>query len=502
MLFNSLEFLVFLPTVVGLHFLTPARWRWIGLLAASCLFYMWFVPEYILILAVTITLDYFVAIVMDRREGAARRAWLVAGIIANVAFLLFFKYFAFFDANLSTIYGWFGATYERSAWKILLPIGLSFHTFQSLSYLIEVYRRDQPVERHAGYLSLYVMFFPQLVAGPIERPQNLLHQLRTAHRFDLERTLSGAQLMIWGFFKKLVVADRLAVYVNQVYNDPHTYAGLPLIIATVFFAFQLYCDFSGYSDIAIGTARIFGVNLMENFRRPYFSASFSEFWRRWHISLSTWFRDYLYIPLGGNRVAGWRVYFNLMLVFTVSGLWHGANWTFVIWGALHGGYLCVERFLGSILARFRGARGGALTAAWTAAGTSRPQEAPTGAAQVWLHGGIKALRIAFIFACVCFTYIFFRANAVDDAFYIAQNMFAQTRSNLFVFPLEELLRKTGLLVIALLVGLELLQSSARVQRRVERWRAYGAAYVYYAALLAIIALAGVFYGSSFIYFQF
>lgn len=222
---------------------------------------------------------------------------------------------------------------------MLLPVGISFYTFQSLSYSIDVYRGEKEPERNFGKFALYVAFFPQLVAGPIERSTNLLPQFDRRISFDYDRFVSGLRLMLWGFFKKIVIADRLAIYVNEVYNSPAEFQGLTLILATYFFAFQIYCDFSGYSDIAIGAARIMGYDLMINFRQPYFSQSIAEFWKRWHISLSTWFKDYLYIPLGGNRVAKNRWYFNLMAVFLISGLWHGANWTFVLWGFLHGFYL-------------------------------------------------------------------------------------------------------------------------------------------------------------------
>src|SRR5678815_1064118 len=218
--------------------------------------------------------------------------------------------------------------------KIILPIGLSFHTFQAMSYTIEVYRGNQKAERNFGIYALYVMFYPQLVAGPIERPQNLLHQFYENHKFDYERVVNGLKLILWGFFKKLVIADRLALYVGAVYNNPTHHTGLSFIMATIFFAFQIYCDFSGYSDIAIGAAKVMGFKLMTNFNRPYFARSISEFWKRWHISLSTWFKDYLYISLGGNRVSVPRWYFNLFIVFLVSGLWHGANWTYIIWGCL------------------------------------------------------------------------------------------------------------------------------------------------------------------------
>jgi len=238
----------------------------------------------------------------------------------------------------------FHLNYSLPILSIILPIGLSFHTFQSLSYVIEVYRGNQKAETHFGIYSLYVMFYPQLVAGPIERPQNILHQFYEKHEFNYNDVVTGLKRIVWGIFKKVVIADRLAIYVNAVYLNHDKHNGTSMAIATVFFAFQIYCDFSGYSDIAIGCARTMGFKLMTNFNRPYFARSVSEFWKRWHISLSTWFRDYVYIPLGGNRVSKLRNYFNLFITFCISGFWHGANWTYVIWGGLNGIYLIIPQF--------------------------------------------------------------------------------------------------------------------------------------------------------------
>jgi len=263
-------------------------------------------------------------------------------IIANCGVLAVFKYCNFFIDNMNALlHGLHLSTHPLPFLAIILPIGLSFHTFQAMSYTIEVYRGKYRAERHFGIYSLYVMFYPQLVAGPIERPQNLLHQFRERHAFDYDRMIMGLEMMFWGFVKKMVIADRLAIFVNDVYKNPYEQNGITLFIATLFFAFQIYCDFSGYSEIAIGSAKVMGFDLMTNFKMPYMSKNIREFWSRWHISLSTWFRDYLYIPLGGNKVNTRRMYLNIVIVFLVSGLWHGANWTFVIWGALHALYTIV-----------------------------------------------------------------------------------------------------------------------------------------------------------------
>jgi alginate O-acetyltransferase complex protein AlgI len=321
MIFNSIAFLVFFVVVTTAYYVLPYRWRWPLLLAASCYFYMAFVPVYILILAFTIVVDYAAGHLIERSQGATRKRWLIASIVANVGVLAIFKYYGFLTENIEALVHGTGWTdYKIPELGIILPIGLSFHTFQSLSYTIEVYYGRQKAERHIGIFSLYVMFYPQLVAGPIERPGNLLRQLHLSFDFHAPTVASGLRLMAWGFFKKLMIADRVAVMVDHVFNSPEQHSGPAMILASFFFAVQIYCDFSGYSDIALGAARCLGIDLMRNFRTPYYSANVSEFWKRWHISLSSWFRDYVYIPLGGNRVVKWRWYYNLMITFLLSGL--------------------------------------------------------------------------------------------------------------------------------------------------------------------------------------
>lgn len=396
MLFNSLEFAVFFPVVTILFFLLPHRFRWLLLLLASCFFYMFFKPVYIFILIFTILIDYFAGIWIAREpDKRKKKRLLLLSIAANVGVLVLFKYYNFFGENLNIVLNSLHAHGNVPILNIILPIGLSFHTFQAMSYTIEVYRGKQPAERHLGIYALYVMFYPQLVAGPIERPQNMIHQFYEVKRFNYENMRQGLILMAWGLFKKVVIADRLALFVNNVYGNPFEYKGLPLIIGTVFFAFQIFCDFSGYSDIAIGSARCMGYNLMTNFDRPYMAVSISEFWRRWHISLSTWFRDYVYIPLGGSRVSRPRWYLNIFVVFLLSGIWHGANWTFVAWGLLHGAYLVTERELSGTFSRFSMAKG-------------------------WLAVLVKRL---LVFSLVTLAWIFFRAQNLTHAFYILGNFF-------------------------------------------------------------------------------
>lgn len=340
MLFNSLQFLIFFPIVILLYYLLPHSKRWIFLLLASYYFYMSWNPAYIVLILISTLVDYFAAIKMSEQDNInKRKIYLFFSLFANLGLLFIFKYFNFFNDSVRLLFQSLGVNYGVPSLSLLLPVGISFYTFQTLSYTIDVYRGVTKPERHFGIFAVYVSFFPQLVAGPIERSERLLPQFRVPVIPNENNFSSGMKLMVWGFFKKVVVADNVAIIVNQVYNNVNEYQGLPLIIATFLFAIQIYCDFSGYSDIAIGSARVMGIHLMKNFNTPYFSKSITEFWKRWHISLSTWFRDYVYIPLGGNRVSKPRHYLNLFLTFLISGLWHGANWTFVIWGALHGGVL-------------------------------------------------------------------------------------------------------------------------------------------------------------------
>jgi alginate O-acetyltransferase complex protein AlgI len=341
MLFNSLQFLLFFIAITSLFFAFPHKARWVLLLIASCIFYMAFVPAYILILGFTIVIDYIAGIQIEKATGKKRKQYLIMSLIANIGVLAVFKYYNFFNDNLTAGLQYWGIENHVPYLKILLPIGLSFHTFQAMSYTIEVYRGNQKVERHFGIYALYVMFYPQLVAGPIERPQNILHQFHEKQEWDYERFKSGILLIFWGLFKKIVIADRLALIVNKVYDHTENHTSASLIVATLFFSIQIYCDFSGYSDIAIGTARVMGFKLMENFRTPYFSRSISEYWQRWHISLSSWFKDYVYIPLGGNRVSQIKLYRNILIIFLLSGFWHGASWNYVIWGGMHGVYQIV-----------------------------------------------------------------------------------------------------------------------------------------------------------------
>jgi D-alanyl-lipoteichoic acid acyltransferase DltB (MBOAT superfamily) len=481
MLFNSFTFCcIFFPLVTALYFVLPHRYRWALLLAASCWFYMAFVPVYILILAFTILVDYAAGILIEESSGRRRKAWLIASIVANVGVLAFFKYFNFLNQNIGAAVRGLGLAYDVPDLGILLPIGLSFHTFQSLSYTIEVYRGHQQAERRPGIFALYVMFYPQLVAGPIERPENLLRQLNVPMHWETGRVVHGLKQMLWGFFKKLVIADRCGVIVDQVYGDHEAYGPLALVLATYLFAVQIYCDFSGYGDIALGAARVMGFDLMVNFRRPYASTSISAFWSRWHISLSSWFRDYLYIPLGGNRVVRWRWFANLMVVFLVSGLWHGANWTYVAWGALHGAYLILAIVFAGAMARFDALSG--------------LERAPK----------LKRWTNVFVtFHLVVLAWVFFRASSVQQAMDMLQAMLGGPWHPDDLRALAGDLKNGQLGVTLIAVPLFfLLDPLFDAVVKDERALKGPLAYVSFAGLLAAIVLFGHFGSTSFIYFQF
>jgi len=473
MLFNSIAFAFFFIIVTSLYFLLPQKHRWKLLLASSCYFYMAFVPIYIVILGFTIVVDYYAGIYIEKSEGRRRKLFLICSLIANIGVLAIFKYYNFLNDNLTALLSSFGNTNPVPYLKILLPIGLSFHTFQAMSYTIEVYRGSQKAERHFGIYALYVMFYPQLVAGPIERPQNMLHQFYEKHEFEVSRVVDGLKQMLWGFFKKIVVADRLALYVDAVYNNPHQHSGASIIMATIFFSFQIYCDFSAYSDIALGSAKVMGITLMKNFTRPYFARNIQEFWSRWHISLSTWFRDYLYIPLGGNRVSKVKWYRNIFIVFLISGLWHGANWTYIIWGGLHGVYQVVESI-----------------------GKARLKPIKNEG----LRRVSNFFKIIANFVLVGIAWVFFRANTVNDAFYMIKSMFILKPGKLFLGEPPTIIGY-ALLAVFLLLAIEIGQEYFTGIKVVNNSRP-AIRYAGYFFLIICILLIGVLNGGQFIYFQF
>jgi len=482
-LFPSLAFLVFFPTVVALCFATPKRYRWALLLAASYYFYAAWKPEYLVLIVASTAVDYLVGLRLGRERSARRRKLLLAASLTfNLGLLFAFKYADFFGASVQAAFRAANVMVQVPALELLLPVGISFYTFQTLSYTIDVYRGEREPERHVGRFALYVAFFPQLVAGPIERSTHLLPQLERLPSFDADRVGRGLGLMLWGFFKKLVIADRAAMFVDAVYADPERYGGPTIIVATYLFAFQIYADFSGYSDIAVGSARVLGVELMENFERPYAARSITDFWRRWHISLSTWFRDYLYIPLGGGRVAPRRRLFNVAVVFLLSGLWHGANWTFVVWGAFHGVLFAVTW---------------GLSGAWAGATGKLSESARNLLA--------AAVGVPVTFHLVCLGWLFFRADDMSHAATLLGQLPVVTPSGVLddltrigPAPPEALAVQLGVLAISI-VGLEAIEWA---RRRREwsvpvalRWPAW-------ALLASWTLLCAVQTHTPFLYFQF
>lgn len=400
MLFNSLQFLVFFPIVILVYFIIPEKKRYLWLLAASYYFYMCWNPKYVLLLLFSTLITYLSGLCLEavkKRKCAEQKKhrhqiYCVTGsFILNLSILFFFKYFDFAIENINYLLGRWNISLNTPEFDIILPVGISFYTFQALGYTVDVYRDEICAEKNFFRYALFVSFFPQLVAGPIERSKNLLGQLAIPQKFDYERARDGFLLMLWGFFLKLVLADRIAIFVDNAYIHYDIYKGYYLVMATILFAIQIYCDFYGYSSIAMGAAQILGIQLMENFNSPYLSQSVSEFWRRWHISLSSWFKDYLYIPLGGSRKGKARKYLNKMIIFLASGLWHGADWSFVIWGGINGIY----QVIGEILMPLR----------------DRMAKLLRLNRQAW---GYKVIRIVGTFILVDITWFFFRVENMNQ----------------------------------------------------------------------------------------
>ena len=402
MTFNSWEFLLFYPAVALLYFLLPKKMKWPMLLLASYFFYGCYQFDLLPLIVATTLVSWIAShIVYRSKSKALRRICLTVTLLVCFGVLFFYKYFDFLSGSVTGLIEYFGGTPEPFMLNLVLPVGISFYTFQTLSYVIDVYRGDVEPEKNPFFYALFVSFFPQLVAGPIERPGNLIPQLKEAHKWSGDNFVKGSKHMLVGFFKKICVADMISIYVNAIYNNASEASALGIVIASMLFAVQIYCDFSGYTDIAIGCARIMGIRLMKNFNHPYVATSIKEFWSRWHISLSTWFKDYLYIPLGGNRCAKWRHLMNLFIVFLVSGLWHGAAWTFVIWGALHGVY----QIFGTLTWKSR----------------NKLLSKVKLSERNFLVVGFRRL---VTFALVCFAWIFFRANSISDAFTLLSTLFS------------------------------------------------------------------------------
>ena len=487
MLFNSLEFAVFLPVVFLLYWFVVnknLKHQNILLVAASYVFYGWWDWRFLSLIIISSTIDFIIGLYLKKQQNEAKRKLLLlCSILLNLGFLGFFKYYNFFVDSLVSSFTLLGKPLNISTLRIILPVGISFYTFQTLSYSIDAYRRKLEPTTDIFAFFAFVSFFPQLVAGPIERATNLLPQFNSKRTFDYNKAVDGMRQIIWGLFKKIVIADNCATYVNEAFNNYTDYTGFTLLIGAVFFAFQIYCDFSGYSDIAIGTSRLFGFNLMRNFAFPYFSRDMAEFWRRWHISLSTWFRDYVYIPLGGSQGSKGNQIRNIFVIFIVSGLWHGANWTFVIWGALNAIY-----FLPLMLLK-QNRRNLDIVAQGRLLPTLR---------ETWQMGTTFLLTVL--------AWVFFRANTVNDAFDIIKQIFISFYK-IDILELRSLANSlwvttSHILLVILLVVVEWLQRDKLHALEIDQIKMPGA--LRWASYYFIIFLIFYFSGSQqdFIYFQF
>ena len=493
MLFHSIDFLLFFPLVISLYFIIPKKARMFWLLAASYYFYMCWNPIYSLLMLTSTAITYISGLLIARASTQQQKKLCVIGsFVLNLSILFFYKYFQFTVDSIMALLGIFNITMQPPRLNVLLPVGISFYTFQALSYTMDVYHKDLPAEKNFFRYALFVSFFPQLVAGPIERSKNLLIQLEKPATFSFVNMRSGLLMMLWGFFQKLVIADRAAILVDYVYNHFQGFVGYPLVIATFLFAIQIYCDFGGYSCIAIGAAQVLGIQLMQNFRQPYFATSIGDFWRRWHISLSTWFRDYLYFPMGGSRCGVLRRNWNLMVTFIVSGAWHGANWTYIIWGALNGCFQIIERSLQTAFLRL----------------------------QKLLHiedhhrhsFSRRLLKTVITFLLINLTWIFFRAETLADSVNIlrrifsANNLWIFTDGTLFRLGLDAVEFGTLMAAIAVLFMVDFFhEKGIKLRETLFRQELWFRWLMYFAALFAVILL-GI-YGeqynaSAFVYFQF
>jgi alginate O-acetyltransferase complex protein AlgI len=471
MLFNSFPFLLFFVGVTLGYYAIHHNWRWLLLLIASCYFYAFLIPAYLLVLFLIILIDYAAGIFIESNHGKLRRLYLGISIVSNLAVLGIFKYHNFFAENLNLFSGSISSNGGFfSIWKLALPLGLSFHTFQAMSYTIEVYKGKQKAEKNIGIYALYVMFYPQLVAGPIERPQNLIPQFYQKHPVNYDAVVAGLKWMLWGFFMKTVVADRLGIYVDYVFRNAEVHSRLALITAIFFYTFQIYCDFAGYSLIAIGSAKAMGFKLTINFNRPYLAVSPGEFWRRWNITLSQWFRDYVYFPMGGSRVAISKYVFNILVVFILSGLWHGANWTFIIWGLVHGIFILFNHFRHKFLPRL-----------------AVPE----------------FIGIISTFLAVSLSWIFFRSQTVKEAVTIIKRIFSSNTVQVIEGEFDEraLLVYSVLGIFCILVTdivSEFFPDKFRLLYNPKEWVRIATCI----GVVVVIILFGVFDGSQFIYFQF
>ncbi|MCL2099671.1 MAG: MBOAT family protein [Oscillospiraceae bacterium] len=486
MLFNSVHFLLFFPIVVITYFLLPHKFRPVFLLAASCYFYMAFIPVYVIILIISGFVDYTGSHLIEKYRDNAKlkKLFLLVPIIVDLGLLGYFKY-AYFTTGIINFFGIRFGMETIVLPQIILPIGISFHTFQGIGYMIDVYKGKIGAEKNPVTYTLFLMFFPQLVAGPIERPSNMIKQFKEKHYLLYENISRGGRMMLWGMFKKVLIADNLAVFVEAVYDSPQNHGSTAMILAAFFFAFQIYCDFSGYSDIAIGAAQIMGFKLMRNFNMPYFASSMTNFWRKWHISLSTWFRDYVYIPLGGNRVSRPRWCLNQIITFAISGLWHGASFTFIVWGLFHGVLLIIERFTENLKTKI---------SAFVKLGRFDFLK--------------KLLGVGLTFFITCISWVLFRADTFGDAFYILKTMFSEAPQLLSIGEAAGLFPEIppqnlyiSVFGIITLLTVDFLCRKSDFGTALEKIPVY-ARVPLYATLLCFILVFGAYEAQSFIYFQF
>ncbi len=483
MLFNSIDFAIFLPIIFFLYWFVAnknLKLQNLLIVVASYTFYGWWDWRFLTLIFFSTVIDYSVGRKLLNEENISRRKILLwVSIIVNLGFLGFFKYYNFFLDNFITAFSFFGTPINVQGLNIILPVGISFYTFQTLSYTIDVYQRKLIPTKDFVAFSAFVSFFPQLVAGPIERATNLLPQFYKKRTFDSLKAVDGLRQILWGLFKKIVIADNSAQIANQIFNNSTDYSGSTLVLGAIFFTFQIYGDFSGYSDIAIGTSRLFGFNLKQNFAFPYFSRDIAEFWRRWHISLSTWFRDYLYIPLGGSRGGTWMKVRNTLAIFIVSGFWHGANWTFIVWGALNALY-----FLPLLLLKKNRAN------------------TNTVAQGKYLPSIKELFQIGLTFSLTVLAWVFFRAENIEHALHYLSTIFSKSLLSIPHFPLIELALST-LVMIAIFVIVEwigrnkqyAIEGSVNIKHNYLR-------YSLYIAVIITIMVMGNFNENQFIYFQF
>jgi len=475
MIFNSLTFLVFVAVFLPVYFSLKGRQRLLWALAGSYLFYGWWDWRFLGLIAISTMVDFWLGARMHKEQQEDKRKLLMlASMVLNLGFLGFFKYFGFFTESFVALLQSIGLEPSIHTLNIILPVGISFYTFQSMSYTIDIYRRQLEPEPDVLKFATFVAFWPQLVAGPIVRASDFLPQFRKDHDFNWDRLILGLGQVLWGFFKKVAVADSLAPIVEQCFGQPSAFASIYLLIGVVFYSFQIYCDFSGYSDIAIGFARILGFDFPQNFRTPYFSRGFSEFWRRWHISLSSWLRDYLYISLGGNRNGEAKTYRNLMLTMLLGGLWHGANWTFVFWGFLHGLYLVVERLWGKSFGRLM--------------------------SLLHFPNFLKsAINLTLVYFLTCLAWVFFRSPDFGTAMEVITRI-AGMEGFATVNIMNKFTVMKGVMLISFLLTVELTDL---------KWKWGGVVLhnpvfrvVSFAVLLWMISFFGTFGSNAFIYFQF